>query len=267
VIGSRAAFLALTVAIAVMAQPVVAESDSTTTRLVLICALERQAAMAVEAFGGAREQVALDSTRTATRCTSGSIEVIVVRSPMGLVNNALTARAAIDRFAPDAVVSVAMAGWLGEGQPPPGGVLVVTTVAQHDSGTWKPYGFVWSAMPGAATACDVRLAETALSIAQSHPDDYPGGAFAGGIVGGSQFVMSPEKRAWLVEKFGATAVDMQSSAIADACAQSGVPLLILRSFSDSADVTARSDFSRSASKADLPETRLAIAVAQSFRRQ
>lgn len=190
--------------------------------------------------------------------TSGSLTVRYFQSRMGLVNNALTTQHILDTFKPDVFISIGMAGSLADAGV--GQLLIVTDAVQHDSGTWKPYGFIWSRMPDRDALSDARLISLVRDHLTAHPESAPLGVAEGRIVSGSQFIMSEEKRDWLVEKFDAVGVDMQAYAILQACARERVPCLALRTFSDSASATARTQFSRAADAAVNQETNAALGV-------
>lgn len=190
--------------------------------------------------------------------TSGTLTVRYFQSRMGLVNNALTTQFILDTYKPDIFISIGMAGSLADAGI--GQLLIVIDAVQHDSGTWKPYGFIWSRMPDRDAVGDARLITLVRDHLASHPESAPLGVAEGRIVSGSQFIMSEEKRDWLVEKFDAVGVDMQAYAILQACARAGVPCLALRTFSDTASATARTQFSRAADAAANQETNAALGV-------
>ena len=65
---------------------------------------------------------------------------------------------------------------------------------------------------------------------------------AGPIVSGDQFIAQAEKVAWLRATFGASAVEMEGAALAQAASHLGVPFAVVRILSDSADGDAVADF-------------------------
>ena len=65
---------------------------------------------------------------------------------------------------------------------------------------------------------------------------------AGPIVSGDQFIAQAEKVAWLRATFGASAVEMEGAALAQAANRLGVPFAVVRILSDSADGDAVADF-------------------------
>ncbi len=59
---------------------------------------------------------------------------------------------------------------------------------------------------------------------------------------GDVFVASPDKVRWLWETFGAACAEMEGAAVAQVCARHGVPFVVIRSVSDTADGGANVDY-------------------------
>lgn len=64
----------------------------------------------------------------------------------------------------------------------------------------------------------------------------------GRVASGDQFIADPERVAWLRDTFGASCAEMEGAAVAQTCANWGVPFLIIRSISDIAEHEAGSEF-------------------------
>lgn len=62
------------------------------------------------------------------------------------------------------------------------------------------------------------------------------------IVTGDAFIASAEKKNQLWKDFRADAVEMEGASVAQICYQQNVPLIVIRSISDTADETASKDF-------------------------
>ncbi len=91
---------------------------------------------------------------------------------------------------------------------------------------------------------DGELAHRALKICQELGLPHTHGP----ILTGDQFVTDPERVAWIHETFGASAIDMETAAVAQVCHRFNVPLLPprwlgIRVISDLADKSAPVDFS------------------------
>lgn len=181
----------------------------------------------------------------------GQTKVILVKSPMGKVNNAITTQLLISAFSAKAVLSFSPAGGVGH-DIKEGDVVMATEVYQHDFGAWKPYGFIWSKVPVYinSMSTDYNLFP-GLTLP---PDTKPAATekvksnnkvVRGIIVSGDQFIASPEKRDWLRKKFNATAVDMGAAAIAQVCYTNHTPVCLIRIITDSAGLDAKTRFANS----------------------
>ncbi|MBI5154391.1 5'-methylthioadenosine/S-adenosylhomocysteine nucleosidase [Candidatus Poribacteria bacterium] len=200
-------------------------------RVAVICTFAEQKARIVSVLEEPRDEVLAGRGVTVGRI--GDLEVAAAVSPMGLVNNAITAQALVDSFQPDGIVSIGMAGGVAL---EPGEMFYANRVVQHDKGTVEEYGAVWSPIPEDAR---IELGWMGEGIATVLDAD---GVSSGTLASGSQFIKSAAKRGELARRFDAVAVDMQGSALAMVAEQNGLPVLILRTISDRADNAARSGF-------------------------
>lgn len=235
---------------------------------VLTCALIINILWVVQAFADVGIIVALNSTmdelnklisiqRTNTiakrEFVSGRIDkhsVVFVRSPMGKVNNAITAQLLISNYSIDYVVSVSPAGAIKEGVNI-GDLVVADSLFHHDFGTIKPYGFVVSRVPEGInweknefSMFNGRLKQKVLSY-KSKLGKSKKTIHEGVVVSGDQFISSMQKKEWLLKKYNATAVDMGAAAIGQVCQANGKQVCIIRVITDKADIVARSSFEQS----------------------
>ena len=184
---------------------------------------------------------------------SGKIDdtdVVLVRSRMGKVNNAIIAQALLSHYCIESVVSIGPAGAVDKSLNI-GDVIIASQVYQHDFGTTKPYGFVWSRVPDGTNwdepgynLTHKGLRELALLYAKNKKKSQ-NRMIEGAIVTGDQFISSQDKKEWLSKKFKAMAVDMGAAAIAQVCYANGVPFCILRIITDKSKIDARTDFEKS----------------------
>jgi adenosylhomocysteine nucleosidase len=177
--------------------------------------------------------------------------VILVRSPMGKVNNAITAQLLMATFSAGAVISISPAGAVSP-QIKIGDVILATEVYQHDFGTWKPYGFIWSKTPAYQESASTNYNRFPGLTGQRIPQQFiaelstaTNTIFQDIIVSGDQFIASAEKRDWLHKKFEAAAVDMGAAAIAQVCYANRTPVILVRVITDSAGSGARTMFTQS----------------------
>ena len=114
-----------------------------------------------------------------------------------------------------------------------GDMVVSTDLVQHDLDV-TALGYPLGLIPGEAHAwsADETLREVALAAAADVPEVR---AVPGRVVSGDQFIASPEKVRWLSDTFGAACAEMEGAAVAQVCAKWGVPFVVIRSMSDTAD--------------------------------
>lgn len=170
----------------------------------------------------------------------GETEIILVRSPMGKVNNAITAQLLISMYAPASVLSISPAGAVGP-DTRKGDIVVITEVYQHDFGTWKPYGFIWSKTPAYIQSLSTSYNQFPKAVLPKNVKQTKIGKLSdtnkivkGILVSGDQFIASSKKRDWLHRKFNATAVDMGGAAIAQTCYVNRTPVNLVRVITDEA---------------------------------
>jgi adenosylhomocysteine nucleosidase len=73
-------------------------------------------------------------------------------------------------------------------------------------------------------------------------DDLSVNNVKGTIASGDQFIASREKKADIVEKFGAIACEMEGAAIGHVCYVNATPFAVVRAISDSADDSSHMDY-------------------------
>jgi adenosylhomocysteine nucleosidase len=86
-----------------------------------------------------------------------------------------------------------------------------------------------------------------------------------GLVTGDQAIVSAEKRRWLWETFGADCVDMESAAVAQVCQMNGVPWVIVRAISDSAEEDSIAEFRSNLREAASLAASVAAGITKSIR--
>jgi adenosylhomocysteine nucleosidase len=182
--------------------------------------------------------------------------VIVAESGIGKVNAAMTAALLSDRYHPSEVLFTGIAGGIAD-EERPGDIVIATRTAQHDFGLVTDDGFTPDRVTDPKTGAKVPIFEEAdphlLAVAQAAAEklslqEIHAGAKArkpavrcGVVVSGDVFVASPRRKAELRRDFGADAVEMEGAAVAHVCRAMGVPCLIIRSISDTADAAADAD--------------------------
>lgn len=185
-------------------------------------------------------------------------QVICALSGIGKVAAATTAVALLERFEASAIVFTGVAGGLGDGVKV-GDVVVASDYVQHDMDA-SPL-FPRYEIPGYGRqrfVCDAVLTETLAQAVQQCVQQQAAQWTAtlglaapqmhlGLIASGDRFVSGAQESAQLrqgLEQAGLhpLAVEMEGAAIAQVCADYGVPFAAMRSISDRADDAAHVDF-------------------------
>lgn len=170
-------------------------------------------------------------------------QVLIARCGVGKVNAAALAQI----FVLEGVSHVIFTGVAGGVAPGLGvGDIVVSRDAlQHDADV-RALGYALGEVPGEPLSwpADETLQEAALAAARALPEvvsaDFR--VVSGRVLSGDQFIADPEKVKFLFEAFGGACAEMEGAAVAQICSRAGVPFVIIRSLSDSADGDAEVDF-------------------------
>ncbi|WP_338792087.1 5'-methylthioadenosine/adenosylhomocysteine nucleosidase [Bernardetia sp. MNP-M8] len=179
-------------------------------------------------------------------------DVVVVKSGIGKVNSAMTAALLLEHFNPSEVIFTGIAG----GIDPlllPGDIVVGDRAAQHDFGQLTTEGItVWQTFDYDETSnplyfpCDsLLIAKTQeagekarIKFIRTYDAKRKPTVNTGTIVTGDVFVASTQFKNRLEKEFKAKAVEMEGGAVAQICYQQGVPFVVIRSISDTADENA-----------------------------
>lgn len=193
-------------------------------RIAVVAAMDKEVELLRSLLQG--EKVTVKAGRTAMLTgRMGAAEIAIAKSGIGKVNAALAVRDIIDTFHPDAVVSTGVAGGTGHGA----GILdivVADCLAYHD--VWCGPG-TEPCVPDGFEPCFHSDAEllSMPSLAERE------GLRHGLICSGDSFISRPEEVAEIRRKQpDVMAVEMESTAIAHACAAAGVPVVAVRVVSD-----------------------------------
>ncbi|MGF6147061.1 5'-methylthioadenosine/S-adenosylhomocysteine nucleosidase [Kingella potus] len=166
--------------------------------------------------------------------------IILTLSGIGKANAAAATAAAILKFAPCCVINTGSAGGLASGLKV-GDVVIGSETVHHDVDA-TVFGYAPGQVPQLppAFAAD----EALMSAAEAAARAFPLAAVTRGLIAsGDQFVHSSEAAAAIRARFPAVqAVEMEAAAIAQTCHQFGVPFVVVRALSDSADEKADTSF-------------------------
>ena len=166
------------------------------------------------------------------------LEVLITVGGIGKVNAAMTSTYLLMAGA----TQVVFTGVAGGVHPSlvVGDIVVSSDCVQHDVDV-TALGYRLGEIPGEVLSwpADERLQALALEAAR----EVQGVNVTGGrVVSGDVFVASPDKVAWLWQTFGAACAEMEGAAVAQVCARHGVPYVVVRSVSDTADGWANVDY-------------------------
>ncbi len=187
-------------------------------------------------LGGA-ERLAAGPYRAARGVLEGA-SVVVAECGIGKVNAAALTQYLVS-LGVGAVVLTGVAGAL-DPELRVGDVVIGVDAVQHDVDV-TGLGYARGEVPGtgAVFASDPGLVDLAEEAAR----DLDGvRVVKGRVASGDLFVADPSVGARIRREFGAVCAEMEGAACAQVCAAWGVPFVVLRSISDTADHAAEVDF-------------------------
>lgn len=189
------------------------------------------------ALFGEHEAIKLGGN-TFYRLTYKGAQIYIAYSKIGKVHAAITATTMIAHFGCEKIIFGGVAGGL-RSDLKVGDIMIATSLCQHDvdiSAFGHPLGFIPESRVFIET--DSALNAIAKQVAAESKIDLKEGV----IASGDEFIHDAKKKAWLIEQFGAAAVEMEGAAVAVASDSFGVPFCVFRSISDSADGSADVSF-------------------------
>jgi adenosylhomocysteine nucleosidase len=178
--------------------------------------------------------------------------VVLVLSRLGKVAAATTTAALIEKFGVVRVVFTGVAGGVGSGVQV-GDVVIGTGFVQHDMNAYPLFPRFEIPLTGQTVfATDADL--TALLTTACHTALHKGVSghraatiHSGLIATGDQFINSEAHVLAILQSlqdggYAPLAVEMEGAAVAQVCADYGIPFAAVRTISDRADATAHVDF-------------------------
>ena len=166
-------------------------------------------------------------------------EITLVQSGIGKVNASLSVALLVEHFGVELIINTGSAGGLGQGLQV-GDVVVADRLIHHDVDV-TAFGYRYGQMAGMPASYQPagELVATAVKTCQRQGKVVHQGL----VVSGDVFVAGAEPIAKIKAHFpDALACEMESAAIAQAAHVLGVPYLIIRAISDSADSEAHISF-------------------------
>lgn len=187
-----------------------------------------------------------DMQRGSFTLYGGSLQgkaVLVAQCGIGKANAAALAQTMVLEGV-GALIFTGVAGAVATGLKV-GDIVVSSDAVQHDVDV-RPLGYVRGEVPGDGLAwvADEALQRVALRAAAALPEVVAGEVkvHSGRVLSGDQFIADKAKVAELRDTFDGACAEMEGAAVAQLCSRAGVPFVIIRSLSDSADGSAELDF-------------------------
>ncbi len=237
---------------------------TSTATLAIVSAMHEELAALLPALQGARTSHC--AGRVFHHGQLAGRKVVLVLAGIGKVAAAATTALLLDRLQASAVLFTGVAGGLGAGVNV-GDVVVGSVFLQHDMNA-SPIFPRWQ-IPGTGRShfdADVAMSACLVDAATRHFRSADSAHLAFGfaqsrvhsglIVSGDRFVSTAAESMQIqAELPQALAVDMESAAVAQVCADFNRPLAVLRCVSDRADDNAHVDFPRYLNDVAAPLTR------------
>ncbi len=120
-----------------------------------------------------------------------------------------------------------------------GDMIAATATVQHDVDI-TAFGYPYGKIP--ISEVQIKTSKDLLSKAEIVAKELGLDLKAGVIATGDQFVHSTERKDFVIKEFAAKAIEMEGGSVNLVCKELGVPSLILRSISDTADGDAPENF-------------------------
>ena len=165
--------------------------------------------------------------------TLDETEVVIVQCGIGKVNAGQCVQILADEFGVTRVINTGVAGSLDD-RLRVGDIVISADAVQHDFDV-SPVGFRKGEIPYTglyAFPADAALRQRALETARAAAD---AAVYEGRVCSGDQFISDAAVKARIVRQFGGLCCEMEGGAVAHACYLNGLPFVIVRAISDSAD--------------------------------
>lgn len=164
--------------------------------------------------------------------TINNKNIVLVESGVGKVNAARTTQVLIDNYKIDAVINVGSAGSANQ-ELQIGDIVIGKTLVQHDfdiTAFGHPKGYISN------VGEKIKSDENLIKSMEQTIENLKNKEFKikiGTIASGDIFCTEPKMKEKIRDKFNADAIEMEGAAIAQVCKLDNVPVLVIRSISDS----------------------------------
>ncbi|MBQ7896860.1 MAG: 5'-methylthioadenosine/adenosylhomocysteine nucleosidase [Clostridia bacterium] len=214
------------------------------SKIAVICAMDKEIIYIKEHFGAKL----VDEKCSIYSAVFDGHEIIATVCGIGKVNSALSTQRIIDRFSPDYVINVGIAGGLDR-ELSVLDMVVARDTMYHD---FHPLSLLEEDknIGTSVFECDKTLVALAEKVCESLVEKGKVRKFVTGrIVSGDSFVEDDEKSRELREDLHGSCVEMEGASISQTCIVNGIPFLVIRSISDFADNNAGMSYDSFSTKA------------------
>ncbi len=169
-----------------------------------------------------------------------NINIVIAYSKIGKVFSALTTTILIEKFKCDIVLFSGVAGAINKNLKI-GDIVVATKTAQHDLDITS-FGHEIGFVPEGSKFINMnkKLINIAIDVAKTNNISLKKAI----VATGDQFVAHENRKKIIFDNFQADAIEMEGASVAVVCHSLNIPLLIIRSISDTADTDAGFDFDK-----------------------
>jgi adenosylhomocysteine nucleosidase len=191
-----------------------------------------------------------------------SFPVVSLKSGIGKVNAAVGTTLLLDHYNPTPFINTGSAGGFKEGLTV-GDVVVSTEVRHHDVDV-AAFGYEYGQVPGmpAAYQADPKLVARAEAVIERMDAIRVVHRL---IATGGSFIHDSERSAQIKAHFPeVAAVEMEPAPIAQVCHQFGVPFVVTRSISDSANEEASLSFDEFLETASINSAKIVMEVVRTL---
>lgn len=169
-----------------------------------------------------------------------NVELNIVRCGVGKVNSAMCSQILIDKYNPDYIINIGVAGAIAD-EVSIKDIVLSTYLIQYDFDC-TAFGYEMGVIPRMDTS-KFKADEYLLDIARKAKLSFDNiKFFEGVIVSGDAFINSKQKKEELQKLHNAMCTEMEGAAMAQVCHLNKKPFLVIRSMSDKADGQAPSNF-------------------------
>ena len=223
-------------------------------QVAIIAALKEE----IEPLVGSMEDVETSKwgRRSVHQGSIGNCQVVAMAGGVGKVKAAACTQYLIDQFSIEALICTGVAGAVNP-RLHTGDIVISQRALQHDFDPGDPE--LLKKFRRRWLEADAEMVKLALDAAKEL--NLADRCRPGKVLTGDQAIVSQDRRQWLWKTFRGDCVDMESAAVAQVCRLNGVPWVIVRAISDSAEEDGVAEFRRNLRRVSVSAAELVCGVA------